>query len=156
MLRAIAIATFLFASQAVASELYRKQPCKTAEIAPTCIQIHGRLWQGNGTPSTRLWDIGSHHVYGIYSNKYGFQHDSSTLDNESPEIPKDALKGVVEQSGWTVYGDFEVCPLERHIQGHMQAACIGSATHVFVPKDEFKSNPEPYPPQPASNPGAST
>lgn len=34
-----------------------------------------------------------------------------------------------------MFGAFEVCPLEPHIQGHMQAACVASATHIIVPKD---------------------
>jgi len=34
-----------------------------------------------------------------------------------------------------MYGDFEVCPLEPHIEGHMQAACIASASHVIAPND---------------------
>jgi len=33
-----------------------------------------------------------------------------------------------------VFADYEVCPLERHIPGHMQAACIESATHLFIKK----------------------
>ena len=35
-----------------------------------------------------------------------------------------------------IYGDFEICPLEPHVEGHMQAACIASATHIdIVPMD---------------------
>jgi len=89
---------------------------------------------GNGTPSTRLWHIGTHHLYGIYSNRYGFAHDSLTLDNEAPELHFDFPRGMTEQGGWTVYGDFEVCPLEPLAQGHMQAACIAGATHIVVSK----------------------
>jgi hypothetical protein len=100
------------------------------------LRIHGRLWAGNGTPSTRLWQIGTHHVYGIYSNRYGFTHDDLTLDNEAPELHFTFPKGLPEQGrgGWAFYGDFEVCPLEPPIEGHMQSACIASATHIIVPK----------------------
>lgn len=112
---------------------YRQHPCKTPEIAPRCINLHGRLSAGNGTPSTRLWQIGTHHIYGIYSNRYGYSHDDLTLDNEAPELHFD-FKDKPE-GGWTVYGDFEVCPLEPRAEGHMQAACIASATHIVMPKD---------------------
>jgi hypothetical protein len=119
----------LIPGQGLTGQDYRRQPCKTPEIATSCIQIRGRLRAGNGTPSTRLWQIGTHHIFGIYSNRYGFMHDGGTLDNEAPELhfafPKGEPKG-----GWTVYGDFEVCPLEPFIQGRMQAACIANATHV--------------------------
>ena len=33
-----------------------------------------------------LWDVGPHHIDGNYSNRYGFTHDSLTLDNEAPEL----------------------------------------------------------------------
>lgn len=120
-------------SRALNNKDYRREPCKTPETAHSCVQIHGRLAAGNGTPSTRLWQIGTHHIYGIYSNRYGFTHDSQTLDNEAPELHF-ALPKAIDGHGWTVYGDFEVCPLEPLTQGHMQAACIVSAAHVVAPK----------------------
>lgn len=118
--------------RALAIKDYRQEPCKTPETAQSCVQVHGRLRAGNGTPSTRLWQIGTHHVYGIYSNRYGFTHDDQTLDNEAPELHF-ALPKSINSYGWTVYGDFEVCPLEPLIQGHMQAACVVSAAHVVAP-----------------------
>ena len=121
--------------QAVAQQSYRQYPCKTPEIAASCSRVHGKLTAGNGTPSTRLWPIGTHHLYGIYSNRYGFIHDSPTLDNEAPELHFAFPKGLPDQSGgWTVYGDFEVCLLEPIGQGHMQAACIAGASNIVVPK----------------------
>jgi hypothetical protein len=73
-------------------------------------------------------------VYGIYSNRYGFIHDDPTLDNETPELHFRLPKDLPDKGGWTIYGDFEICPLERHIEGRMQAACIAAATHIVVPK----------------------
>jgi hypothetical protein len=134
MLLRLAILVLFVSELALANDTYRQQPCKTSELAPRCAQIHGRLWTGNGTPSTRLWQIGTHHIYGIYSNRYGFIHDSPTLDNEAPELHFTFPEKRANQGGWTVYGDFEVCPLESLIQGQMQAACIDSATHIVVPK----------------------
>jgi len=134
MFRLVSILALLGCSQVLAQTKYREEPCKTAVIAPLCVHVHGRLTYGNGTPSTRLWQIATHHVFGIYSNQYGFRHDTQTLDNEAPELHFTHPKDMPEQGGWTVYGDFEVCPLERPIQGHMQAACIATATHIVVPK----------------------
>jgi hypothetical protein len=124
---------FAFAPVLMAHD-YRDQPCKTAANATSCTQVHGKLWAGDGTPSTRLWPTGSHHIFSIYSNRYGFTHDSETLDNEAPELHFTRPKSMPDQGGWTVYGDFEVCPLEPLIQGHMQAACIAGAHHILVPK----------------------
>jgi len=118
----------------MAGKDYRQEPCKTPEIAKACLHVHGRLRAGNGTPSTRLWQTGTHHIFGIYSNQYGFTHDSQTLDNEAPELHFARPKDMPVEGGWTAFGDFEVCPLESPIQGHMQAACIASAAHIVVPK----------------------
>ena len=131
MLRAIAIIALLSAAgQSGKHSAYRKEPCKTPELASSCFHIHARLNAGSGTPTVRLWGIGTHHVYGIYSNAYGFEHDDLTGDNEAPELPRTVLRFLPPTGGWTVYGDFEVCPLERHIEGHMQAACIAGASHI--------------------------
>lgn len=116
------------------AQAFRNQPCKTPENARSCTQVHGKLWAGDGTPSTRLWAIGSHQIFGIYSNRYGFVHDGETGDNEAPELHFMRPKSMPGQGGWTLYGDFEVCPLEPKIQGRMQAACIAGATHIVVPK----------------------
>jgi hypothetical protein len=136
-----ALIFFLTAQASTTSQHYRTLPCKTAALAPSCIRIHGRLWQGNGTPSTRLWQIGTHHIFGIYSNQYGFTHDAQTEDNEDPSLPGNIGRQRDRQrnGGFSylrdVYADFDVCPLEPHIAGHMQAACIESATHVVSPKE---------------------
>jgi hypothetical protein len=130
----MSILVVLASGRVSAKHDYRDEPCKTPEIAQSCVRIHGRLWAGNGTPSIRLWQIGTHHIYGIYSNGYGFTHDSQTLDNEAPELHFAFPKSTPDSTIWTVYGDFDVCPLEPLIQGHMQAACIASASHVIAPK----------------------
>jgi len=131
ILRAIAIGALLSALGQLGDHgAYRKQSCKTPELASSCFHIHARLNAGNGTPAVRLWGVGTHHIYGIYSNTYGFEHDVLTLDNEAPELPRTVLRLLPATGGWTVYGDFEVCPLEPHVEGHMQAACIAGAAHV--------------------------
>ena len=141
MLRRLPILFLFLAAHALAKEDYRNQPCKTPEIASSCFQSRARLRAGNGTPSTRLWPVGSHRLYGIYSNRYGFKHDDTIGDNEGPELPpavQAAVTSILKRSGpggWTLYGDFDVCPLEPHIQGHMQAACIASATHIVADKE---------------------
>jgi len=138
MLRTLPIIAFLLTPSILARADYRKMPCKTPEIESSCFHTHARLTLGNGTPSVRLWPVGTNHLYGIYSNSFGFAHQSEIVpsDTEAPELPPTVTKHLPksDSGGWTVYGDFEVCPLEPPIQGHMQAACIESATHIFAPK----------------------
>ena len=136
MLRRLPILILFLAAHALAKEDYRNQPCKTPELAPSCIRIHGRLQEANGRPSYRLWHVGTSHIFGIYSNRYGFLHDAETLDNEGPNLPpaiesKRSKDRYIDQ----VFADYEVCPLEPLRQRRMQAACIASAAHIVVPKD---------------------
>jgi hypothetical protein len=116
---------------------YRNLPCKAPDIASGCFRVHARLWQAQGHPSYRLLPVGGHHIYGIYSNRYGFLHESDMSageDNEGPNLPSQIEKHITPDGvlADTFTANFEVCPLEKHIKGHMQAACIASATHVFA------------------------
>jgi len=117
---------------------HRKIPCKTPEIAFSCYTTHGRLAVYNGAVNWRLWKIGTHDLLGIYSGPAAMPHRYETLDSENPELPPN-LRSVFESVSNPVYevevfADFEVCPLEPHIDGHMQAACIESATHIVAKK----------------------
>lgn len=133
MLRSLTGILLLAAADAAADTSYRHEPCKPVQVSGSCARVHGRLSAGNGTPRVRLWQIGTHHIYGIYSNKYGFSHDSRALDNEAPELHFKLPKGT-EDPFWMVYGNFEVCVLEPRTQGQMQAACIAKASHVVAEK----------------------
>ena len=124
----------LAAAQSATNHEYRRIPCKTPESAPSCKHVHGVLDVAEGTPAIRFVQIGSHHVYGIYSNRYGFMHDNETEDNEAPELHFALPKGATGIF-WSVSGDFEVCSLEPHVNGHMQAACINKAAHLVARKD---------------------
>jgi hypothetical protein len=108
--------------------------CKTPVIASSCVTIHGRLQYGNGTPALRLWHIGTTHKFGIFSGLNAEKRDP--LDDDHPQLPSNLLKVFdgPDPFGPIIFADFEVCPLEPHITGHMQAACIESATHIVVKK----------------------
>jgi hypothetical protein len=136
MLRRLVILTLFLSAEALAKEDYRDQPCKTPQLAPSCVRFHGRLVEAEGHPSYRLWQMGTRHIYGIFSNRYGLAHDVETLDSEGPNLPP-AVESTRSKDGqiYEVFADFEVCPLEPHIPGHMQAACIASASHITVPKE---------------------
>jgi hypothetical protein len=120
----------------------RKIPCKTPAIAASCYWTHGRLGIYNGTPSYRLWKVGTNRLLGIYSGPSVYDGPLASLyplDNESPEFPANlyhtAWRAMAPNQIWPdVYADFEVCPLEPEKPGAMQAACIESAKNLFVDK----------------------
>jgi hypothetical protein len=121
----------------------RKIPCKTPKIAPSCYWTHGRLQWGNGTPSWRLWKIGTNRILGIHSGANAERFDP--LDNEHPEFPapldkaydadyqhKRQVNDPDIEIPDVVFADFEVCPLEPERAGQMQSACIESAKNIVV------------------------
>jgi len=107
----------------------RKIPCKTQENAAACYWAHGRLSVYNGTPSFRLWKIGTHRILGIYSGPDGEKRD--LLDNEHPELPAKVERALKPFQN-VVFADFEICPLEPAVAGAMQAACIESAKNIVT------------------------
>ncbi|MBZ5697121.1 MAG: hypothetical protein LAN18_01090 [Acidobacteriia bacterium] len=133
MLQAILLATVLaialLASGAPGRDPSRKIPCKTAEIAAKCYWTHGRLSVYNGTPSWRLWKIGTHHILGIHSGSGAERIDP--LDNEHPEFPANLERAFKTPYDW-IFAAFEVCPLEPEKAGVMQRVCIESAKNIVV------------------------
>ena len=131
------------ASAAPQKTTARKIPCKTDENASICYWTHGRLSLYNGNPAFRIWKVGTKRILGVYSGPRSERVDP--LDNEHPEFPaaldrvydreykrKAAAKDPDAQWPDSVYGDFEVCPLEPEKKGEMQAACIESAKVTAV------------------------
>ena len=124
------IAILIYPIQAAIGTSKRKIPCKIPANAISCYWTHGRLIAGNGTPSFRLWKVGTHRVLGIYSGPSVDRYNS--LDNEDPALPTNLDKYNFPED--TVFADFEVCPLEPEKTRHMLAACIESAKNIVVKK----------------------
>ena len=77
------------------------------EIVAPCFEIRGRLTFRNGTPSARIWPIGTMRMLGIH-------HDE--LPAGLPIGPRDFATEI--------RGTFNVCPFTREQAGHMQFVCI--------------------------------
>ena len=107
----------------------RKIACKTPENAATCYWTRGRLAIYNGTPTIRLWKIGTKRILAIHSGPAYKRGDAK--ENSNPEVPADVDRAF-KTDLTRVYGDFEICPLEPEHAGIMQAACIESAKNIVV------------------------
>ncbi|MGC2163200.1 MAG: hypothetical protein WA634_14910 [Silvibacterium sp.] len=108
----------------------RRYVCKTPKLAPSCYWTRGQLKFWEGTPSLRLWKIGTRRILGIYSGPATYPGDLDG-DNEHPELPPNVqakLKPFENQ----IYADFEVCPLEPEKPKTMQAACLEAAKNIVV------------------------
>ena len=90
--------------------------CKNdPRVTQACITVHGRLGFYNGTPSTRMWAIGTHHMFSV--------------PTEKEEMPK-YLRKLVPTFDDEVYGDFLVCPYKKRLPEHMQPVCVESGKNL--------------------------
>ena len=132
----VALAFVLFTSSFAASPQSthkRKIACKTPENSSTCYWTHGRLSSYNGSPSLRLWKIGTGRLPAIYSGPGVGPFDDSPNDDDDLEPPF-----ALETHNFLtsdVFGDFEVCPLAPEKDGHMQPVCIESVENIVTKKN---------------------
>ncbi|MBZ5643775.1 MAG: hypothetical protein LAO19_13515, partial [Acidobacteriia bacterium] len=95
-------------------------PCQTCKADPdivgACFTVHGRLGLYNGTPSYRIWRIGTDRMLGVHT-----------------EIVPEA---VASRLTWenAAFGDFYVCPFTREKPGEMQFVCVESASRIIYKK----------------------
>jgi hypothetical protein len=90
------------------------QACKTdPDIIGECFTVHGRLSAWNGSPTMRIWRVGTNRILG---------------DHYDWPLPED----LAEHMNWDVeaWGDFEVCPFRKERPGVMQMVCVEAASHV--------------------------
>lgn len=103
------------------------QSCRArSDLVGKCFTVYGRLSVYNGTPSIRLWRIGSKRMLGVLDP-----------ENISGEPGLSTIPAPIrEQLDWNKYilGDFLVCPLTRPKPGRMQTICIESGKHLIVRK----------------------
>ena len=125
----------------------RKIPCKTPENATLCYWTHGRLSVYNGSPSFRIWQIGTRHILGVFNGPSHYPARTND-DIENPELPSELYRAyeadnrrLKRETGimWAIpppaFADFEACPLRPEIKGWMQAVCIESAKNIFIERD---------------------
>lgn len=94
------------------------------DLVGRCFSVRGRLSVYNGTPSVRLWKIGSRRILGVSDI------DRSTGKSEPPALPA----SIEERLDWDkeIYGDFLVCPLTRSRPGVMQIVCVEAGKNLIV------------------------
>ena len=112
-----------------ANQAARAIPCKTTENAMSCYWTHGRFSYYNGTPTFRLWKVGTHRLLGLWSGPSG---DRETADPDALELPAELSKYRFEMLKGRTFGDWEVCPLEPQKAGHMQSACVEAVRNVVI------------------------
>jgi hypothetical protein len=86
--------------------------------------VHGRMDLWNGTPSVRIWVIGTHRVLGV-------EQRDEKLDDLPAEVRR-IWSGKDPETDWrtSIYGDFTVCPVAAYQPGRMQHVRLAGAQHL--------------------------
>ena len=94
-----------------------------SDVVGKCFSVHGRLSVYNGTPSIRLWPMGTKRLLGIID-------PNDTSSAPGPTVLPVEIKNKLD---WDkdVLGDFLVCPLTRQQPGRMQTVCIESGKNLL-------------------------
>ena len=96
--------------------------CKGSErLVGDCFMIHGRMQAGNGTPSVRIWRVGTTRMLGVPEGDVDGDPDVASL----PDVIYNT--NIRDQ---VVFADFVVCPLTKEKPGEMQMVCVESATNL--------------------------
>ena len=83
-------------------------------VVGKCSTVRGRMNYWNGTPSTRIWIIGTHRMLGLPCEDAGL-----------PENIRSHLSDFDDE----VTGSFRVCPLQKYRKGEMQMVCVESVSN---------------------------
>ena len=98
--------------------------CRTPPIE-ACFKHRGRLSTQNGV-GQMLWLVGTKRIVAVGNSELP-EYLSKYLDMTSPDHSD-------------IYGDYEICPLERDHPGHMRDVCITGGTRLVV-QDRERSRP---------------
>ena len=89
-----------------------------------CYWVHGRMTAGNGTPSTRIWPVGTHRMLGVVNPGHP--------DVDAGEMPDKVLNLLTPEHDFTVWGDFYVCPIAPQRPGWMRFVTVRKARRLIA------------------------
>jgi hypothetical protein len=101
------------------------KPCREhPQVDGPCFNVHGRIRVYNGTPSARIWPVGTKRLLGVSEARF--------YKSEYSNMPPD-LSHLLE---WDkeIFADFVVCPFTPDEPGVMRLVCVDSASNVVVKK----------------------
>ncbi|MBI1180741.1 MAG: hypothetical protein GC201_09300 [Alphaproteobacteria bacterium] len=94
--------------------------CKgSPKVVDECVTLYGVLGVYTGTPSIRIWPVGTKKLYGV----------SDTRDDGSVWLPP-RLKDALAANPVEINGKFVMCPLEPARDNHLTLVCLESATEL--------------------------
>jgi hypothetical protein len=94
-------------------------------VVGDCITIRGRIFIANGTPSLRMWPVGTRRHYGI-------------VPAEAEIVPGNVRRHVAPNR--SVFGDFLVCPFTVNKPGAMLMVCVQEASNLVIQEYDDQGN----------------
>ena len=96
-------------------------PCKARSLAAgSCFTVQGRLRLYNGTPSIRIWQIGTSHLLGVA--------DAQFSNFEDPGLPPPLGASLDWDTAY--FANYTVCPMRPEQPGTMRLVCIQAIAHL--------------------------
>lgn len=100
-------------------------PCREhPQVNGPCFKVYGRIRVYNGTPSVRIWPVGTNRLLGVSEGRFY----NPEYSNMPPDL-SDLLTWDKE-----IFADLIVCPFTPDEPGVMRLVCIDSVSNVIVKK----------------------
>ena len=117
------LATALLASTVLGSPALAEDApaCKgNPKVVGKCMIFYGPLSVYGGSPSLRIWPVGTKQLYGLRST--GADPDNIALPEK--------LRDILATNPREVNGKWEVCPLEAERPNQLRSVCLESASEL--------------------------
>ena len=99
------------------------RPCRLhPQVNGPCFTVHGRMTYWNGTPSVRIWPVGTTRLLGVSEGRFKIPGYTN--------LPPDVASRVAWETD--LFGDFVVCPFQDDQPGVMRPVCVDSGTSLVV------------------------
>ncbi len=118
LLAATLVASTVLAAPAMAGDA---PACKgNPKVVGKCMTFYGPLSVYGGSPSIRIWPVGTKQLYGVRGT--GADPDNVTLPEK--------LREILATNPQEVNGKWEVCPLEPERANQLRSVCLESASEL--------------------------
>lgn len=93
-------------------------------ISGPCFKARGKMFFSNGTPSIRIWLVGTKRILGISEGRF-YLDDYDNVPNE-----------LVNLLNWqnSMFADFTICPFTKDKPGVMRLVCVDKAENMSIRK----------------------
>ena len=138
--RSAVVAAAVWASLALAVDPAGPRPCQEhPQLIAKCFSVSGRARLYNGTPSVRIWPVGTNRLLGVSEGNFALPGYEN--------LPTE-LKNMLNWES-SVWGNFVVCPFTIDRPGTMRYVCVQSVSNVHVGPYTQPSN-QPLHPTPSA------